>query len=238
MSLLNPFSGLQHLHLVPRFLQELRDDLTVLFAKDLSLIGKLPKRGQFGDDASHVAAVATVARLHRFAFVRQTVRKQYIRESLWTRFGICYGLLGPLVVLFWSGVIIFHIACAMQSPRAANLLTQGRDFLPMLLGLGAFCLWLTRSRKPAKTVSQFRALLEPCTSLLRDRRGRAILPPVEALDGNRGIYYFSDADLDAICREAKRRRRWWRLGHYALLILIAGFLAWTFLVVPSLAYQR
>ena len=64
------------------------------------------------------------------------------------------------------------------------------------------------------------------TSLLRDRSGRVVLPPVHALDGNRGAYYFSDADLHAILVETRRLRRWWWLGSIARVGVIAGLLYW------------
>lgn len=75
------------------------------------------------------------------------------------------------------------------------------------------------------------------TSLMRTRRGRVVLPPVAALDCNRGAHFFSDEDLKAILKEAYRQRRWWRLKHYLRLAILTGFLGWTFWLMPALAFR-
>lgn len=66
------------------------------------------------------------------------------------------------------------------------------------------------------------------TSLLRDRNGRVLLPPLQALNDNRGAYYFSGADLMAILAETRRRRRWWWLGSIARFVVVVGFICWSF----------
>lgn len=75
------------------------------------------------------------------------------------------------------------------------------------------------------------------TSLMRTRRGRVVLPPLEALNGNRGLYYFSDDDLRDILYETYRQRRWWRVKHYLRLSILLGFLGWTFWIMPALAFR-
>lgn len=75
------------------------------------------------------------------------------------------------------------------------------------------------------------------TSLMRTRRGRVVLPPVEALNNNRGLYYFSDDDLKAILKETRRQRRWWRVRSVLRVSILLGFLAWTFWIMPALALR-
>jgi len=73
------------------------------------------------------------------------------------------------------------------------------------------------------------------TSLLRDRSGRPILPPLKALDDNRGPYHFSDADLAEIYWETRRRRRLWRVRQCVRLGLVGLAVAWLFFLIHKRA---
>lgn len=75
------------------------------------------------------------------------------------------------------------------------------------------------------------SLVSTQTSLLRDRRGRVVLPPIKALDGNRGIYYFSDADLHAIYQETVRQRRLWRAGNCLRVGLFGFGVFWVYCII-------
>jgi hypothetical protein len=136
MSLLNPFAGLRHLGKVPRFLADLVADLRFLFEPDLSPTGKRPPREWFGDEAAYQAAVHKLKREHQFRVVRQAVRKQLIRRSLWNRFGICYRLLGPLVMLCGVAVTLLHLMAIGSRPEIL-------DFPWGFIGLAAASLIVT-----------------------------------------------------------------------------------------------
>lgn len=117
MSLFNPFTGLRHLGKVPRFIAGLVADIRFLFAADLSRNGSRPPREWFRDDAAYAAAIKQLEREHLFRVVRQAVRKQFIRQTLWSRLGICYRLLGPFVILFWIGVFFLHLMAIGRRPE-------------------------------------------------------------------------------------------------------------------------
>jgi hypothetical protein len=117
MSFLNPFAGLRHLGKVPRFLSDLVADLRFLFEPDLRPAGKRPPREWFGDEAAYEAAVRQIEREHLFMVARQAVRKQLVRRTLWSRFEICYRLLGPFVIFFWIGVILLHLMAIGRRPE-------------------------------------------------------------------------------------------------------------------------
>jgi hypothetical protein len=116
MSLLNPFAGLRHLGKVPRFLANLSADIRFLWSADISLSCKRPPREWFRDQGAYKAAVAQLDREQLFRVARQAVRKQLIRRTLWPRFGICYLLLGPVVIFFWIGVVLLHLMALGSCP--------------------------------------------------------------------------------------------------------------------------
>lgn len=72
---------------------------------------------------------------------------------------------------------------------------------------------------------------------MRTPKGRVVLPPVAALDANYGMYHFTGDDLIAVLNEALRQRRWWRVGHYLRLTLIASFLIWGLWILPAMALR-
>lgn len=127
MSLLNPFAGLRHLNKVPAFLRELLADVRALRAKDLPWVVPVPVRSKFADDAQHAAAVATLVRDHRFAVVRQQVRKAQVRATLWPRLGICYRLLGPVSFAFSILIVVMHVVCFMEAPWLFQAIFQVFD---------------------------------------------------------------------------------------------------------------
>jgi hypothetical protein len=72
---------------------------------------------------------------------------------------------------------------------------------------------------------------------MRSSSGRAVLPPVEALASGQHQYYFTDAELHEVYLEVCRRRGWWRLWTGLRVAAIAGFLAWTFWLMPAMAFR-
>lgn len=121
MSLLNPLTGLRNLGKVPRFLSDLVADIRFLFSADLSLESNRPPREWFRDNAAYAAAIKQLQREHLFRVVHQAVRKQFIRQTLWSRIGICYGLLGPFVIFFWIGVVFLHLMAIGCRPELLDL---------------------------------------------------------------------------------------------------------------------
>lgn len=120
MSLLNPFAGLSQLHLVPRYLADLRNDISTLFEKNLPMNFNLPPKESFTDAAAYASAVVCLARLHRFRVVRQAVAKALIRQTIWRRIGILYSLCGFVAVPLWCIGIVIVSAWLLAHPGLAN----------------------------------------------------------------------------------------------------------------------
>lgn len=127
MRTLNPLALLRNLKLVPAFLRELLSDVRELRAKDLPRVVPVPARSRFSDDAQHAAAVASLVREHKFAVVRQQVRKAQIRATLWPRIRTCYRLLGPVSFALSVLVVIMHVVCFMQAPWLFQAIFQVFD---------------------------------------------------------------------------------------------------------------
>jgi hypothetical protein len=66
------------------------------------------------------------------------------------------------------------------------------------------------------------------TPLMCDSNGRLIIPDPSVLSPDFGGTRFSEYDLDLVLSEIGRRRRRWRLWHYARLVFFFAFLAWPF----------
>jgi cytosine/uracil/thiamine/allantoin permease len=65
-----------------------------------------------------------------------------------------------------------------------------------------------------------------------DRKG-LIIPAPSILRPDFGGTRFSDHDLNMILSEIARRRRRWRFWHYVRLLVIVGFLVWTFMPLAA-----
>jgi hypothetical protein len=103
-------------HRISIFLHALRDDILVLFAKNLPREVTFPDRKAFRDAATYAATVRELGRRHHFAVVQQAVRKQMIRESLWPRFYRCAAIFSFVLVPLAFLAMLLWVACMLVNP--------------------------------------------------------------------------------------------------------------------------
>jgi len=249
MSHLTPLAGFAQLRHVPQFIGNLRADLAVLFTPDLPKAMVPPARENFSDDAFYCAAVKNLARQYKFLVLREAVRKQGIRESLWPRFVACWYLGAPLSFSFCVVLAIIWVSCAWINPRIYQQFALVFPFCMLALIAWIICMILKRIYRqfvPAKVLKRT-ALMNPDrghfagirgqSPLLRDSKsGQLLIPDLSVLSSDCHATKFSDEDLNLLYGEVLRRRKRWRVRHYAKLLFFIGTLTLPWLM-PAAALR-
>src|SRR5208282_3676156 len=114
MSFLHPLDALRQ---VPGFLHTLETDLRFLAAPDLPRTMAAPPRDNFVDEGCYGMAVVELRRQYMFAVVRQAVRKQEIRQSLWPRFLTCWMLAAPLTFPLCMLLPVIWVSYMWSNPQ-------------------------------------------------------------------------------------------------------------------------